>query len=51
MLRCGECLFLAQNRQFAAMQHHARYARKTGLSSDMAGTAVPDPNLTHPAGN
>jgi hypothetical protein len=27
------------------MQHHARYGRKTGLSSDMAGTAVLDPEL------
>jgi hypothetical protein len=27
------------------MQHHARHGRKTGLSSDMAGTAVLDPKL------
>ena len=29
------------NRQFAATQHRACYGSRTGLSSDVAGTAVP----------
>jgi hypothetical protein len=35
------------NRHFAATQHHACYGRRSGLSSDVAGTAVPDPNRTY----
>jgi hypothetical protein len=31
------------NRQFAAAQHHACYGRRSGLSSDVVGTAVPEP--------
>jgi hypothetical protein len=34
------------NRQFAATQHHACYGRRSGLSSDVAARAVPDPKRT-----
>jgi hypothetical protein len=34
----------ASGPQFAAARHHACYGRRGGLSSDAAGTAVPDPN-------
>src|SRR6202043_3220482 len=37
---------IGPNRKFAAARHHACYGRRTGLSSDMAGTAALDPHET-----
>jgi hypothetical protein len=38
---------IGPQRRLAAARRHARYGRRSGLSSDVAGTAVPDPKATY----